>query len=72
MAKIAVTWKKSVIGFPRDQRETIAGLGLRRLHQRVEHDDTPSILGMVRKVGHLVEVADIPSPKAPAKKSAKS
>jgi len=56
MAKILVTWKKSGIGFPRDQRRTIAGLGLRKLHQTVEHEDTPSILGMVQKVSHLVEV----------------
>lgn len=56
MAKIAITWKKSAIGYPKDQRRTIAGLGLRRLHQTVEHDDTPSIRGMVFKVRHLVEV----------------
>jgi large subunit ribosomal protein L30 len=61
MGKIAVTWKKSAIGFPRDQRRTIAGLGLRRLNQTVRHDDTPSILGMVEKVRHLVEVASISS-----------
>ncbi len=60
MAKIAITWKKSVIGFPKDQRGTIAGLGLRRLHQTVEHEDTPSIRGMVQKVRHLVEVVGIP------------
>lgn len=57
MAKIAVTWKKSAIGFPQDQRRTIAGLGLRRLHHTVEHEDTPSIRGMVNKVRHLVEVS---------------
>ena len=61
MAKISVTWKRSVIGFPRDQRRTIAGLGLRRLNQTVEHEDTPSIRGMVDKVRHLVEVASISS-----------
>ena len=59
MAKIAVTWKKSAIGFPQDQRRTIAGLGLRRLHHTVEHEDTPSIRGMVDKVRHLVEVSDV-------------
>ena len=73
MAKISVTWKKSVIGFPQDQRDTIAGLGLHRLHQRVDHEDTPSIRGMVRKVGHLVEVASIASPKtSPKKRASKS
>ena len=59
MGRIAVTWKKSTIGFPRDQRRTIAGLGLRRLHHTVEHEDTPSIRGMVDKVRHLVEVSDV-------------
>ncbi len=58
MAKIAITWKKSGIGFGRDQRRVIASLGLRRLNQTVEHEDTPSIRGMVRKVRHLLEVAD--------------
>ena len=56
--KITVTWKKSGIGYPQDQRRTIASLGLRRLNQVVEHDDTPVIRGMVNKVRHLVEVAE--------------
>jgi large subunit ribosomal protein L30 len=63
MAKITVTWKKSTIGFPQDQRGTIAGLGLKRLHQTVEHDDTPAILGMVNKVRHLVEVSAVKDEK---------
>ena len=61
MTKIAVTWKKSTIGFPRDQRKTIASLGLRRLNHTVEHEDSPSIRGMVNKVRHLVEVKEQPS-----------
>ena len=63
MAKITVTWKKSTIGFPQDQRRTIAGLGLRRLHHTVEHEDTPAILGMVNKVRHLVEVSPVQDEK---------
>jgi large subunit ribosomal protein L30 len=63
MAKITVTWKKSTIGFPQDQRRTIAGLGLRRLHHTVEHEDTPAILGMVNKVRHLVEVSAVQDEK---------
>ena len=59
VTKIAITWKKSAIGFPRDQRGTIAGLGLRRLHQTVQHDDNPSIRGMVNKVRHLVQVEPV-------------
>ena len=57
MAKIEITWRKSTIGYARDQRRTIAGLGLRRLHQTVVHEDTPSIRGMVNKVRHLVDVS---------------
>jgi len=56
--KIAVTWRKSGIGYPRDQRRTIASLGLKRLNQVVEHDDTPVVRGMVNKVRHLVEVVE--------------
>lgn len=64
MAKIAITWVKSTIGFTKDQRGTIAGLGLRRLHQTVVHEDVPSIRGMVHKVRHLVEVREVPPPGA--------
>ena len=64
MSKIAITWKKSGIGFARDQRLTIASLGLRRLNQTVEHDDVPSIRGMVQKVQHLVEVKEMPASKS--------
>jgi len=63
MAKLAITWKKSAIGVAPGQRRTIAGLGLRRLNQTVEHDDTPPIRGMVDKVRHLVEVAPISKSK---------
>ena len=60
MARIAVTWKKSTIGYPRGQRDTIASLGLKRLNHTVEHEDTATIRGMVHKVRHLVEVVDVP------------
>lgn len=60
VARIAVTWKKSTIGYPQDQRGTIASLGLKRLNHTVEHDDTPPIRGMVHKVRHLVEVVEVP------------
>ena len=41
-----------------DQRATLYGLGLKRAHQIVELEDTPSVRGMIRKVGHLVEVVE--------------
>ncbi len=56
MGRVRVTWKKSAIGFNRTQRRTIDSLGLRRLHHSVIHEDTPSIMGMLHKVRHLVEV----------------
>ncbi|MFA5055455.1 MAG: 50S ribosomal protein L30 [Dehalococcoidia bacterium] len=58
MAKLLVTWVKSGIGFSRDQRDTIRSLGLHRLNQTVEHDDSPSIRGMLLKVRHLVKVEE--------------
>ncbi len=59
MSKLRITWKTSTIGFPIDQRRTIAGLGLRRLNHSVEHEDVPSIRGMLHKVRHLVEVEEV-------------
>ena len=58
MAKLTITWVKSGIGFSRDQRNTIYSLGLHRLNQSVEHDDSPSIRGMLLKVRHLVKVEE--------------
>lgn len=57
-SKLRVTWVKSGINQKADQRRTIRALGLRRLGQTVEHDDTPSIRGMITKVRHLVTVEE--------------
>jgi large subunit ribosomal protein L30 len=56
--RIALRWKKSQIGYDRRQRATLRGLGLKRVGQRVELEDTPSVRGMIRKVRHLVIVED--------------
>ena len=56
--RISVHWKKSQIGYDRRQRATLRGLGLRRIGQQVEVEDTPSVRGMIRKVRHLVAVED--------------
>ena len=56
MAKIRVRQFKSASGHTRDQRGTVRALGIRRLHQVVELEDTPQIRGMVFKIRHLVEV----------------
>ena len=49
---------KSASGHTQDQHATIRALGLRRLQQVVEHDDTPQIRGMIFKVRHLVKVEE--------------
>ena len=59
MAKLRITWKKSAIGYAKDQKATIRALGLRRLHHSVEQPDTPSIRGMAEKVKHLVMVEEL-------------
>lgn len=56
--RISVSWKKSQIGYDRRQRATLRGLGLKRVGQQVEVEDTPSVRGMIRKVRHLVVVED--------------
>ena len=55
---IKIKWVTSFIACPRDMRQTVRGLGLRRLHQVVERQDTPAIRGMILKVRHLVEVVE--------------
>lgn len=59
MSQLKITLKKSGIGFPKDQRETLSALGLRRLNQQVVKEDNPSVRGMVYKVRHLVEVEEL-------------
>ena len=56
MATIKVKQIKSRIGAPVDQKRTLMALGLHKISQVVEIEDTPSNLGMVRKVHHLVEI----------------
>ena len=58
MAKLHITWIKSDIGYAKSQRMTLKALGLRRLHQSVKHNDSPSVRGMIAKVKHLVEVEE--------------
>jgi large subunit ribosomal protein L30 len=58
MASIQVTYRKSAIGYKQDQKDTIRKLGLRRLNQTVEHEDSPALRGMLAKVQHLVDVKE--------------
>ncbi|GCE47784.1 large subunit ribosomal protein L30 [Thermosporothrix hazakensis] len=58
MPKLRIKWVKSAIGYPQDQKDTIRSLGLRKLQHTVEHEDQPTIRGMIRKVQHLVQVEE--------------
>ncbi|MBD9246836.1 MULTISPECIES: 50S ribosomal protein L30 [unclassified Prevotella] len=58
MATIKVQQIKSKIGAPKDQKATLVALGLRKISQVVEVEDTPSNRGMIRKVHHLVTVVE--------------
>lgn len=56
MAVIKIKQIKSRINCPATQKRTLDALGLRKMNHVVEHEDTPAIRGMVKKVHHLVEV----------------
>ena len=55
---IRITLTKSPIGYEKSQKATVNALGLRKMHQTVEQEDTPVIRGMVNKVSHLVTVEE--------------
>lgn len=59
MAKIEITQIRSSIGSTLRQKRTLKALGLRKMHQTVEHEDVQQIVGMVEKVKHLVKVTEI-------------
>jgi large subunit ribosomal protein L30 len=58
MSKLKITQVKSVIRHTKVQKDTMTALGLRRMNQSVEHDDTPQIRGMVDRVRHLIHVEE--------------
>lgn len=58
MGKIRVTKVRSAINRSKNQKLTLEALGLKKMGQTVEHNDTPNILGMVNKVKHLVSVEE--------------
>lgn len=59
MATLKVTKIKSAIKKPSRQKKTLEALGLRKIGQSVEHTDSPSIVGMIAKVKHLVSVEEL-------------
>ena len=71
MAKLRITYRKSAIGYSKDQKATVRSLGLRKLNSIAVHDDIPSIRGMAFKVRHLVTVEEVPedTPARPPRKA---
>ncbi len=59
MAKVRITQVKSKIGSPERQKRTLQALGLRKMNASVEVESTPQILGMIRRVHHLVKVEEV-------------
>jgi len=57
--RVKLTLVKSPIGYKQDQKDTVRTLGLRKMHQSVEHTDTPMIRGMINKVSHLLQVEEV-------------
>ena len=62
---LEITLKKSPIGRPPKHRMTLKALGLTSLEKTVRHQATPALLGMVRQVGHLLAVREVPEGEIP-------
>jgi len=65
MMKLAITQRRSGIGRGKGQKATIKALGIRHLNQRVVHNDSPQIRGMIDKVSHLIDVEELDTGKKP-------
>jgi len=59
MAKLKITQVRSIIDRPAVQKRTIQALGLKKINHTVEHEATPQIQGMIRKVKHLLNVEEV-------------
>jgi large subunit ribosomal protein L30 len=59
VAKLKITLSKSVIGTKPDQRATVKALGLKKIGNTVEHEDTPQIRGMLDKVKYMLKVEEV-------------
>ena len=57
--KLKVTLKRSVIGSTKNQRETVVGLGLRKINHSRVLENTPAVRGMIKKVIHLLHVEEV-------------
>jgi len=59
MRRIRITQIRSGIGHPKDQKRTLQALGIKKMHHSVVKEMTPEILGMVRKIAHLIKLEEI-------------
>ena len=59
MAKLRITKIKSVINRPENQKRTMVALGLHKMNQSKEIEDTPMLKGMIQKVEHLLKIEEI-------------
>ena len=57
--KLKVTLKRSVIGSTKEQRDTVVGLGLRKINHSKTLENTPAVRGMIKKVLHLIQVEEV-------------
>ncbi len=57
--KLRITYVRSAIGYSERHKDTIRTLGLRKLHQSVIREDTPTLRGMLAKVNHLVQIEEV-------------
>ncbi len=58
MSKVIITQVRSTIGRPKRQKDTIQALGLKKLNRPIEKDATPQVMGMIKKVQHLLKVEE--------------
>tara|TARA_B100000524_G_scaffold181769_1_gene93634 strand:+ start:641 stop:829 length:189 start_codon:yes stop_codon:yes gene_type:complete len=59
MDKIRITQVKSIIGRPERQKRTMLALGLKKMNQTIQHESTPQVLGMIKKVAHLLKIEEV-------------
>ncbi len=55
---VKVTLVRSPIGYPQPQKDTVRALGLHRMNQTVEHENTPAVRGMLAKVIHMIRIEE--------------
>jgi large subunit ribosomal protein L30 len=57
--KLKITWVRGQIAAQRRHRRTIRALGLHRLHQTIEKDDSPAVRGMIRSVEYMLKIEEV-------------